>query len=157
MTDVQPDPQTRPAKTKKAWSAKRVHEDVTLPSGQLVDIRLPNLNKMLKSGDIPNPLADAAIEFANSQSQEVTREILESSFEFACFIVPQAVVAPEISSEDVANDVIPPEDLDMLAGFIARTLDMDAVGHHLGGLETNKDFRTFRGITNLDEVLSDLS
>lgn len=157
MTDVQPDKQTtKPRKTKQAWGKKRVHEDITLPSGQVVDIRLPNLNKLLKAGDIPNPLADAAIEFANAQSQKVTREVLENSFEFACWIVPRTVVAPEITQEDVENDTIPPEDLDMLAGFIARTLDMDAVGHHLGGLEINQDFRRFRGITDIDALLQDV-
>lgn len=153
MTDVQTDKTTKPRKTKAAWGKKRVHEDVTLPSGMVVDIKLPNLNKLLKAGEIPNPLADAAIEFANAQSQQVTREVLENSFEFACWIVPRTVTAPEITQADVEDDLIPPEDLDMLAGFIARTLDMDAVGHHLGGLETNQDFRRFRGITDLDEVL----
>jgi hypothetical protein len=152
MTDVQT-PDKKPRKTKKAWGERRVHEDVTLPSGMVVDIRLPNLNKLLKSGEIPNPLADAAIEFANAQSQQVTREVLENSFDFACWIVPRTVVAPEITQEDVENDLVPPEDLDMLAGFIARTLDMDAVGHHLGGLESNEAFRKFRGITDLDSVL----
>lgn len=153
MTDVQTKEAAKPRKTKKAWKDRRVHEDVTLPSGQVVDIRLPNLNKMLKAGEIPNPLADAAIEFANAQDQKVTREILENSFEFACWIVPRTVTAPEVTQEEVENDDVPPEDLDMLAGFIARTLDTDAVGHHLGGLESNDAFRKFRGITDIDALL----
>jgi hypothetical protein len=34
-----------------------------------------------------------------------------------------------------------PMDISMLANFAARRIDIDAVGHQLGGLETQKAFR----------------
>jgi hypothetical protein len=158
MTDIKPDEKTpKPRKTKDAWKKRKVHEDVTLPSGQVVDIQLPNLSQLLKAGDIPNPLADAAIEFENTRDEKVTKERLIESFDFLCFIVPRTVISPEITPEDVESMEIPAEDLDMIASFIARATDMDAVGHQLGGLETNRAFRRFRNIIDWDEVAADVS
>lgn len=153
MTDTEAKPTER--KTKTGWKARKVHKDVRLPSGQLVDITLPNLSQLLKAGEIPNALVDAAIEFHSAT--EISREMLEESFDFLCWAIPRTVVSPEITSEDVRDGEIPAEDIDLLAAFVARTSDMDAVGHHLGGLETNQDFRRFRGIRTIDEALADLS
>ena len=45
---------------------------------------------------------------------------------------------------------------EMLVGFAQRAIDIDAVGHQLGGLETVKSFRASRGIWPLDPDDSDL-
>lgn len=142
-------------KTKEAWFGRAEHSGVTLPSGAVVSINLPNLSQLLKAGDIPNPLADAAIEFENAKEQKVTKERVVESFDFVCWILPRTVVTPAINQEDVEQGKVPSEDVDMLCGFIARTLDMDAIGHHLGGLETNRGFRRFRNIIDWDEVSTD--
>lgn len=148
------DTPTKPTKTKTGWKKQGLHEDVTLPSGMQVDIRLPNLSQLLKSGGIPNDLVDAAIEFHSAE--KVTREMLEDSFDFVCYILPQTLVAPKITEEDVRNGEVPSEDIDMLAAFISRTTDIDAVGHHLGGLESNEHFRRFRGLLTVDEITENL-
>jgi len=44
----------------------------------------------------------------------------------------------------------------MIAGFIARATDLDAVGKHLGGLHTNASFRRFRNLLTTEEIAEDL-
>lgn len=156
MTDTSETQGRKPAKTAAGWKKAKVHEDVTLPSGFTVDIQLPNIGQLLKSGDIPNPLIESAIEFqgAARESNKITKEMLEDSFEWVCWIIPRTVVSPKIEADDVAD--LPPEDLDMLAAFVARATDLDAVGHHLGGLDTNADFRRFRDLNTIDEIYEGL-
>lgn len=148
------EPTAAPKKTKTEWGKHAVHKDVTLPSGMVVDIKLPNLALMVKSGQIPNPLVDAALEFGGNR--EPSRDALETSWDFLAWIVPQTVVAPEITQEDIEKGLVPSEDLDMLAGFIARATDLDAVGNHLGGLQTNATFRRFRNLLTTEEIAEDL-
>lgn len=136
--------------TKGNWKKAGVHEGVTLPSGAVVSIRLPNLPKLIKSGQLPNDLIEAAIEVRDAS--KITREMLEESWEYTRWIVPRTVVAPEITEEDVDNDVVPPEDLELIVAFAGRQTDTDAVGHHLAGLEKNADWRRFRGRLSLDEI-----
>jgi hypothetical protein len=150
MTSSTPTKSKSSTKTKAAWTKKGIHENVTLPSGMEVDIRLPNLSQLIKAGEIPNPLIDAAISFQTAET--VTREMLEQSFDFAVWILPRTVINPEITEEDVRNGEIPAEDIDLLAAFVARTTDLDAVGNHLGGLESNAAFRRFRQLENVDEI-----
>lgn len=138
------------SKTKTAWKKRRVHENVTLPSGQAVDLTIPNLQKMLKGNTIPNELVDAAIK--SDSARKVTRELLTDTWDFQRWLLPQMVVKPEgITSEDV--DELPVQDIEMLVSFASRNTDMDAVGHQLGGLETQNSFRDFRGLITTDEAL----
>lgn len=139
--------------SKTGWKKRKVHEGVTLPSGAVVDIRLPNLAQLIKSGEIPNQLIDEALEQRNQD--KITRETLEKTWAFTRFIVPRTLVKPEISDEDVED--LPIQDVEMLAAFATRSLDIDAVGHHLGGLETVQSFRSHRGLITLDEIVGDLS
>lgn len=140
-------------RTADQWKKKRIHAGVTLPSGFQVDIALPNLAAMLKAGVVPNPLIDSAIKHA--EAQRVTADMLKETWDFTRWIVPKMVVNPEITEEDI--DELPIEDVEMLAGFASRTNDIDAVGHHLGGLETYKSFRDLRGLTSIEEALADIS
>lgn len=141
--------------SKTAWKKAKVHEGVTLPSGTVVSITLPNLPRMIKAGELPNALLDQALG-ANAAAKEegkVTKEMLEQAWEYTEFIVPLTVVEPKIETTDVGD--LPTQDLEMIAAFASRVRDMDAVGHQLGGLETVKAFRRVRGIYDLDEILED--
>lgn len=129
--------------TKAAWIKRKRHE-VTLPSGTEVAIELPNLPLMLKTGQIPNHLVDAAIEQQNAGSVTVTREMIESQHDYYAFLVSQTVKEPEVTPDDVKE--LPYEDVEMIVEFANRLRDMDAVYKHLGGLETQASFREFRGL-----------
>lgn len=149
-----PKPETeKPASGASAWKRRTVHENVTLPSGMVVSLKLPNLSHLLKAGEIPNPLVDAAITFAR-EKPEVSRELIEQEGEFLEWLVPTMLVDPEVTSEDVKD--LPPEDLQLLGAFAARAADQDAVGAHLGGLHTNREWRRFRGQLTVDEIAEDL-
>jgi hypothetical protein len=145
--------ETKP-KGADAWKKSRVHENVTLPSGFQVDITIPNLATLITSGELPNPLVDAALQNLKPQQEDgsINREALEKSWDFIKFIVPRMLVSPTVTPDDV--DDLPIEDVEMLAGFATRSNDIDAVGHHLGGLETHRSFRELRGLLTLDEALS---
>lgn len=134
--------------SKDAWAKRGVHEGVTLPSGAVVDIKLPNLPLLIKSGTLPNPLLAQALE--SRKQTEIDREWIERNWEFTIFIVPRTVVSPEVTEDDVASGDLPVEDLEQIVAFASRTTDMDAVGRHIGGLDTVKSFRDARGIFTLD-------
>jgi hypothetical protein len=140
---------------------RAIHEDVTLPSGAMVDIKLPNLAQMIKAKTLPNELVDAALKQQIQPGEDpdkpkpLTREDLEADWEFVEFIVPLVLHSPKIKPEDVADlDVM---DTTLLANFAARRTDIDAVGHQLGGLDTLPSFRKHRGFFDFDAALADIS
>jgi hypothetical protein len=141
-----------PSKGVKAWGAKAIHEGITLPSGQVVSVKVPNLPALMKADAVPNDLIDAAISFASAS--KLTADMLKDQWDFIRWVVPITVVDPEVTEDDV--DTLPAEDVEMVAAFAARTTDVDAVGHHLGGLETSAAWRKFRGQLDLDEDLGGL-
>lgn len=139
---------------------RRIHEGVTLPSGAVVTIVLPNLGQMLKAGTLPNDLIKAALKQASDapvdgvEAPKLTEEDLKQDWEFIEWIVPQTLHEPKIEQADVEKmDVL---DITMIANFATRRTDLDAVGHQLGGLETQKSFRDHRGIIRFDEAVADL-
>lgn len=148
MTESSPTTKTKAA-SKNTWKQANVHTGVTLPSGTIVDITIPSLPKLIKAGQVPNHLIDIAIE--QGSADQINREVLEQTWEFTCFIIPQMLINPEITSEDVGD--LPALDLEMLIGFASRVTDIDAIGHQLGGLETQESFRASRG---LDITAADL-
>jgi hypothetical protein len=139
--------------TKASWKKAAVHEGVTLPSGTIVSIKLPNLALMIKTGQLPNTLIDAAVkqQNTNSESLEVTREMIEDQWEFYSFLVVHTVVEPAITEDEIAD--LPVEDVEMLVELATRQRDMDAVYNHIGGLDKLDSFRKFRG---LDDSFTDL-
>lgn len=142
-----------PTKSKAAWKKRAVHKDITLPSGAVIDITLPNLPKLIKGGQVPNPLVDAAVG-TNAMSRKPTREDVENMWDFLVWLIPTMVVSPEITGEDVPD--LPVEDIEKLLAFANRSDDIDAVGKHLGGLETHQSFRDLRGIFSSNPSLSDV-
>lgn len=152
MTDTSidtPAPKSK-AVSRDAWLAKRQHT-VTLPSGAVVTIEVPNLVAMAKSGQLPNELLGLVAKPQEEQAQVDPKEQLDQMDAFDRFIVPLTVVDPSITAEDY--DRLPVHDIEMIRRFATRQIDMDAVGHHLGGLEVVAEFRQFRG---LDDDLSGL-
>jgi hypothetical protein len=144
------DTESKPSKpTAAGWKKANVHQGVTLPSGTVVDITVPNLPKMIASGSFPNALIDVALK--RREASDVNEETMKESWEFIKYIVPQMLVTPKITEDDI--DDLPIEDVEMLAGFAMRTNDIDAIGHHLGGLETHRRFRELRGLLTIDEVV----
>jgi len=140
--------------TKTQWFKAGRHEGVTLPSGTIVTIQIPNLGLMMKTGQLPNSLIEAAVDQQNNGSAEVTREMIEQQWEFYAFLVSKTVAEPQITIDEVEQ--VPAEDIEMIIEFATRQRDMDAVYKHLSGLETQESFRKFRGIASGDSDLADL-
>lgn len=133
---------------KAAWKAAKRHKAI-LPSGFEVEIELPNLAQMVKTGQIPNNLIDAAVRVATGDvPDKVTPELLAEQAEFYNKLVVLAVKDPEITEEDVED--LPYEDLEMIVEIATRQRDMDAAYRHLGGLEKVESFRAFRGIPDFE-------
>lgn len=164
MTDEAPKTETErgPERVTTAAGLKKraVHKDVTLPSGAIVDIKLPNLSQMIKAQTLPNDLVEAALKQQvqpgeGEEPKMLTREDLEQDWDFVEFIVPLVLHTPKVKTEDVAD--LDPMDVTMLANFAARRTDIDAVGHQLGGLDTQASFRQHRGFFDIDSALANLS
>jgi hypothetical protein len=140
----------RPSR-KDAWIKAKRHT-ITLPSGTVVEIELPNLPALIKSGKVPNELLDAAI--GAGPDTEITREMIEQQGEFYDFLVSVTVKDPQISQEDVVD--LPYEDVEMIAAFALRQRDMDAVYRHMSGLEKVSSFKKFRGLDRRDPSTNDV-
>lgn len=136
-------------RTADALKKRAVHPGITLPSGAVITVRIPNLFHLVKVGKMPNELIEAAL--AQQNAKELTKEIMVETWDYTEWVVPLTLVIPEVTTEDVAE--MDPLDVEMLANFAARRIDLDAVGHQLGGLETQKSFRDFRDLTTLGEAL----
>lgn len=128
--------------TKGQWKKSATHEGITLPSGAVVDIRIPNLPAMVKAGKLPNQLVEVATQAA--ATGQVPDDLLERLDEYNNFLVVNTVAAPEVEESDVPD--LPYEDVEMIVAFATRQIDTDAIGHHLAGLETVDSFRRFRGL-----------
>lgn len=157
VSEVPTTPTEAPASVQSAsaWKDKGTHT-VTLPSGAVVSIKVPNLIAMVKGNRIPNELLSVVVgKDANApatpEGQASAIAELNETAAFDEFIVPLTVVSPTITAEDVPD--LPTADVIMLRQIATRQTDMDAVGHQLGGLETIESFRQFRG---LDDSLQDL-
>lgn len=152
QTDTPPDTDSVKPDSKSGWKRRVNRPNVTLPSGAVVTIKLPNIAQLIKSGTLPNDLIEAAIEVRSAD--KITRQMLEESWNYTEFIVPLTVADPAIEAEDVKD--LPPDDLEMLVGFAGRQIDTDAIGHHISGLEANAAWRKFRGRQSFDEIATGL-
>ncbi len=144
---------------KSAWKKAGVHT-VTLPSGFVAEIRIPNLAQMAKAGELDNDLLQYAIpgkpaDEAEEKTPEQKKENLAKLADFHAWLVSQTLVTPELTPEEVIATV-PTPDLEVLVELASRRRDMDVTGHHIGGLEASADFRKFRGIDGGDEDILDV-
>lgn len=129
-----------------AWKKGAIHE-ITLTSGVNVKIRIPNLPELVSAGEFPNNLVETAISVATGDTK-VTAEEVKAQAEFYRELISRTVVEPAVSTEDVKD--LPFEDIELLASIATRQRDVDALGHHIAGLDKNEDWRRFRGIDYLD-------
>lgn len=132
--------------TLEGWKKARTHQ-VTLASGYEVEIQIPNLPELASSGEFPNHLVETAIDVASGETK-VTIEEVKKQAEFYRHLISKTVVTPALTVEDVAE--IPFEDIELLASIATRQRDVDALGHHIAGLDANEDWRRFRGLSDLD-------
>jgi hypothetical protein len=128
--------------TLAAWKKNKRHT-ITLPSQTVVEIELPNIQLLLKTGQVPNPLVQLVTRASTDPNFTLTPELLTQQWDFTSWVVARTVVNPTLKEEEVAD--LPVEDVEMITDFAMRNRDIDAVGHHLGGLETVNSFRRLRG------------
>lgn len=138
--------------SKTGWLRAADHT-VTLPSGAVVGIKLPDLPALIEAGELPQGLLDAALKFVspNAKPEEPSRESIGRDRAFRDLLVQITVTEPKITDADLPN--IPVEDKDMIVDFALRQRDLDAVGEHIGGLTKYENFRRFRGIDGVDSLL----
>lgn len=132
----------RKAADAAAWKKAKTHEAV-LPSGLSIEIQIPNLPLLVKTGQVPNDLIESAIGAMQGDVQ-ITAELLSEQAEFYNKLVAIAVVTPAITEADVPE--LPYEDVEMIVEFATRQRDVDALGRHLAGLHRSKEWRSFRGL-----------
>jgi hypothetical protein len=138
-----------PKKTISQWKANRRHA-ITLPSGFEVSIEIPNLAVLVKTGQLPNALVQQAI--GAVQAGKLTAEAIAEQADFYAKLVCATVKEPAVTEADVVGDEpIPFEDIEMLVEIATRQRDLDALGHHIAGLHTSKDWRNFRGLSSVYE------
>lgn len=128
--------------SKESWKSRKRHT-VTLWSGAVVDIEIPDLPELIKTGVFPNHLVEHAIKLQNSGKAPSVEDITEQA-DFYDQLVLLTVKDPELTQEDLKD--LPYEDREMVVEFATRSRDFDAVGHHLGGLELVESFRDLRGL-----------
>lgn len=144
--------------SKSAWKKAGVHT-VTLPSGAVVDIRIPNLAQMAQAGELDNDLLQYAVpnlptDADEEPTPEQKKENLTKLANFHQWLVSKTLVSPALSPDEV-KETVPTPDLEVLVELASRRRDMDVVGHHIGGLEVSAEFRKFRGIESGDEDFLD--
>jgi len=133
------------------WKKSKRHE-VVLPSGFMVEIEIPNLPQLVKTGHFSNDLMEAAIGVISKQ--EITRDLIDKQADFYTKLVALTVKSPEITEEEVSE--LPFEDVEMLVELATRNRDIDALYRHIGGLHRSATWRNFRGLDNEYEDLGDV-
>jgi hypothetical protein len=139
----------RPAVTSKdAWEALGIHT-ITLPSGAVVDIRIPDLSLLLAGDAVPEQLRGAALQeivtaFSSAKGDEEARaaeamgklatdpEGLNQLVDLYRWLVTVTLVDPVITEEELRTRKFPSEDLTMITEFAGRRRLMDARGVTLG-------------------------
>jgi hypothetical protein len=132
---------------------------VTLPTGAVVKIRIPDLAQMAQTGELDNDLLQYAVPSlpANPDDEptpEQKKENLTKLANFHQWLISKTLVDPELTPEEV-KDTVPTPDKEVLVELASRRRDMDVKGHHIGGLEVSADWRKFRGIDARDEDFLD--
>lgn len=124
------------------WKKNKTHY-VTLPSSTVVGIQIPDLPTLVKTEVIPNDLVDIAIAVAE-ETKKVTRDDIIKQADFYNKLCALTVVEPKVTEEDFASGDLPFEDKEMIVELATKQRDLDAIGHHIGGLEKVEDWKTFR-------------
>lgn len=128
-----------PKRTLAGWKNAKRHE-ITLESGFEVEIEIPNLPLLIKTGYFPNELMDAAIQAI--QKDRLTPEIITEASDFYHKLVAITVKSPELTEEDVPE--LPFEDIMLICDIATRNRDVDALGRQIAGLHTSREWVNFR-------------
>lgn len=141
-------------KSAAEWVKAKDHENVLLPSGVRVTLRIPDLATMMETGIIPSDFMDIATKLAKKidRDEAPTQDDMSEEAKFERVLISKTVVEPEIDPSIVSD--LPVEDRVMLAAIAMRQRDVDAEGEHIAGLTKSEKFRRFRG---LGEFNSDLA
>lgn len=140
--------------TLAAWKKNAVHP-ITLPSGSVVSIKVPDITGLIESGAIPNDLLEAAVGQVKNEGTALSKEDVDKENEFRNLLVSLTVAEPHITPEDAAG--IPAEDKDLIVAIATRRTDLDAEGKHIAGLDKSEKFRRFRRIGEFDPLLEGVS
>jgi hypothetical protein len=132
------------------WKAKTAQGEVTLPSGTKVRIEIPDLSEMLRAGTVPNELIKFAADTQEAIKgiEELDMERIVEATDFMRWLISATVKDPELVPSDVPE--LPALDRDMILEFAMRQRDVDAVGHHIYGLEKLADWKRFRSRGAID-------
>ena len=96
---------------------------------------------------------DIAIGVANGK--KVTKDYIVQQDDFYNKLCALAVVSPAVTEDEFVKGDLPFEDKEMIVEIATRQRDLDAVGHHLAGLEKVSAFREFRNLGPLFPNLED--
>lgn len=127
-------------KSAAAWVKAKYHT-IALPSGVEVEISIPNLPMLAKTGVIPNDLIQSAVGVMNG-TEELTEELVREQAVFYNKLISIAVHAPKVSEEQVPE--LPYEDIELIVEIATRQRDVDALGRHIAGLHLSKEWVSFR-------------
>ncbi len=137
---------SRPQIVSKAkWAGLAVHT-VTLPSGAVVRIKIPDLSLLLAGGAVPDRLRTVALrqlteDIRDAQASpaavdappiEIDEEHLVGLAELTRWLVAQTLVEPEVTEVEIEDGIVPNEDILMLTQFASRERTVDAAGMRLG-------------------------
>lgn len=136
-----------------AWKKQAIHA-ITLNSGAVVEIKVPDLPALIEAGEIPQNLLEVAVGAAKGDLDPSSTETFSKEREFTDRLVRLTVVNPKLSEEDVRD--VPFEDKDLIMQIATRQRDFDAVGDHIGGLHTSEKFRKFRRLDGIDSNVEDV-
>lgn len=155
------------AETAEQWRGRNLHR-AELWSGMRITFRFPSLGEMIQTGALPETLLELALleygdpgasvaliaQAAGQSLDENTDEQQRAgalaraeklSHDVAALnreLCAAALVAPKLSADDLASPDFPVQDIEMLAGFLNRTVHYDAAGRRVG-TEPLDTFRPF--------------
>lgn len=137
MTVLSHSSSTTPAVDLDAWLSLGVHR-VTLPTGAVVRLRLPDLSTLVARRMVPDELRsiaqqaflrDVKLETGNPEAP-LAEDKLAELYDLNCWLVSDMLVEPSISPDQVR--LLPAEDLEWLILLAQRDVDTDALGVRLG-------------------------
>lgn len=159
---------SRPAVVSKtAWTQLAVHR-VHLPSGAVVDIKIPDLSLLIAGGAVPEKLKHTALRELTQQIRDVheptalgetagqsliDEEHIIGLAELTRWLVTQTLVDPKVTEAEIASGVVPNEDLVMLTQIASRERNTDARGVELG-IEPIDRWEVFRQYHGCEETCS---
>lgn len=133
--------QASQATSKANWKKLSVHK-VTLATGAVVRMRIPNLALLMKNDAVPEQLRGVALKELSGLTKpevndageiklpELTEADVNSLYELYEWIVCEALIDPVLTPEELGD--YPQEDLELITQIATRERTTDAAGVRLG-------------------------